>query len=168
MPAALEFLQHTLETAGQGSEALPSTYRMQLIESDSEDSLSERQGTYCHHYPICVRRISPDETLICMACGRTENALGYDRETPDGVDEEDWYSITPTNYHNETDLAAFETLSEFLANSISRLFGARPHRGKRCPLPAAQLRTLDPNLDQFSAVRAAFDANGFFANRWTE
>ncbi|MGB0597497.1 MAG: D-arabinono-1,4-lactone oxidase [Rubripirellula sp.] len=168
LPTALEFLRSTLDAAGQSSEPLKSNYRMQLAEIGGEGSLSELRGTYCHHYPICVRRILPDETLISMACGLTPISSDSNGANKDGLVDEDWYSITLTNYHSKTDLAAFERLSEFLANSMSKLFAARPHWGKLCPLPADQLRTLYPNFERFAAICTASDPNGFFANGWTE
>ena len=75
------------------------------------DSLSLIKGCFTHHYPICFRRIMPDNTLISMASGVSE----------------DWYAISFITYVEPRD--EFYALTTFLANSMFELFQARHNIG---------------------------------------
>ena len=71
---ANQFLKHALtEFGGQSSDC-------------DDESLAEwllpHRGTYLHRYPICFRRILPDDTLISMCSPNQSN--------PD----DDWYAIS--------------------------------------------------------------------------
>ncbi len=125
-------------------------------------------AAYCHHYPICVRKILPDDTLISMASNaETSPDSGSDATTARPSDQA-WYSITLTNYHRGSDRKPFDHLASFLAKSMARLFGARPHWGKLCPLSSDELQKLYPAMDRFRDVCADADPDGTFANEWTE
>lgn len=164
--AALEFLRHSLGAAENGGIELDSNFHAQLENAGCESDLSELRGSYCHHYPICIRRILPDETLISMASGA--QALPDDGMTGTDIGQlnEPWYSITLTNYHQGANRKAFEELSAFLAKSMARLFGARPHWGKLCPLPPVELANLYPAFDRFSNICRNHDPDAAFTNDW--
>ncbi|GEM_PF-2757649 len=82
--------------------------------------------------------------------------------------DEDWYSITLTNYDRGQRRERFEELATFLAKSMICLFYARPHWGKLCPLPTAALRSLYPAFKDFQEVCNRMDKDGVFRNQWTK
>ena len=116
-----------------------------------QDDLAGLRGRYCHHYPICVRRVLPDDTLISMASGAGE----------------DWYALSFISYGKPKDREGFFLFADFMARSMARLFEARPHWGKVCPLDAGELESLYPRFSDFRALCHRFDPDGVFRNRWT-
>ena len=148
---ALQYSQEVIELAGGGRSALSADNRSRLEELRMQDALAELRGRYCHHYPICVRRVACDDTLISMAAG--EGA--------------DWYSLSFISYARLGNRDGFFLFADVMAASMSRLFGARPHWGKICPLDAAQLESLYPRFADFRAICKRLDPAGVFRNRWT-
>ena len=118
----------------------------QLETVNMSDRLNSIAGCFTHHYPVCFRRILPDDTLISMASGT----------------DEDWYSISFITYQHDRD--DFYRLAEFLAESISLLFRGRIHWGKWFPLNADHVARQYPDLEQFRRVARRFDPLGVFAN----
>ncbi len=168
LDAALHFLQHSLSVAG-GSKGLDDpVFLGQLTGIGAREEMQQIAGTYCHHYPICVRKILADDTLISMASpvhplddADLENAS---REQSD----EHWYSITLSNFEGRGQQAAFVNVTGFLTRCMSNLFGVRPHWGKLCPLSPSELRELYPRFEDFRQVCQDFDPNSVFRNRWTD
>lgn len=109
------------------------------------DRLHQLRGSYTHHYPICFRRVLPDDTLISMASG-----------------DEAWYAISFITYREPRE--PFCALAEFLAESMSQLFGARLHWGKHFPLSAAQVERQYPHLPRFREIRQRLDPTKAFVN----
>lgn len=107
-------------------------------------------GAYTHCYPICVRRILPDDTLISMASDA----------------DQDSYSISFNSYARPSELQGFNRFSEVLTRSMASLFHARPHWGKVCPMDAATVRMLYPCLTEFQRVCLEFDPDARFRNDW--
>lgn len=171
LESAMEFLKSSLEVAGGASTKTHSSFQSQVKDAECESKLEGVRGTYTHHYPICVRRIRPDETLISMA-----SCLGLPGDSPSNdsppaaatSSSSDWFSITLTNYHRGKSRQPFYNLAAFLAVSMSRLFAARPHWGKLCPLAADELTKLYPGFSQFKKVCEAMDPERHFSNPWTE
>ncbi len=161
---ALQFLKSSLETAG-GPAVVDLKFQSQLESIGLAEELSHLRGTYCHHYPICVRKVLPDDTLISMA----SNADGEPPRSNDGdsPSADAWYSITLTNYHRGRARKEFERLAKFLAASMSQLFHARPHWGKLCPLPPEKLRKLYPAFGRFVRICDEVDPQRRFSNPWT-
>lgn len=123
----------------------------EMIEgAELSDSLSEIRGTFTHHYPICFRRIKPDDTLISMAAGGSE----------------DWYAISFITFVEPRE--DFFALATFLANSMFELFGARIHWGKWFPQTREQVSRLYPDVDTFNSVRRKYDPKNVFCNRFIE
>jgi hypothetical protein len=134
-----------------------------------KDTMDEIAGTYCHHYPICIRKILPDETLISMASPSVQSMpLMAGESIPTEHANEHWYSITLSNFEGLQNTGAFHRVCEFLTRSMSRLFRARPHWGKLCPLTPTELRDLYPRFVEFQQISKEFDPNGSFRNRWTD
>ena len=107
---------------------------------------------YCHHYPVCVRRVLPDNTLISMSCD----------------EKEDWYALSFISYEKPARRTGYFLFANFLARSMSRMFHARPHWGKVCPLDAKELESRYPKFDRFRAICNTFDSEGVFRNSWAE
>lgn len=143
LPEALKYVRHVLVAASDTSNSVTS-------KSHSPDEFSSIRGRYCHHYPICVRRVLADDTLISMASG----------------DEGIWYAISLISYTRPADRAGFQQVAGFLAETMAAKFRARPHWGKWCPLPAEKLVTLYPRFGDFRSACESSDPLGVFRNPW--
>jgi len=148
---ALRYAQEVLEVAAGTRSELSADNHRRVEELGMSEHLAELHGRYCHHYPICVRRVLPDDTLISMASGAGE----------------DWYALSFISYAKPNDRAGFSLFAKFLGRSMSRLLEARPHWGKVCPLDAGELSRLYPRFADFRAACDARDPSGVFRNRWT-
>jgi hypothetical protein len=168
LEAALKFLQHALCTAGDRASEPDEAFLDQVDQANCTETLDQLRGKYCHHYPICVRKVLPDDTLISMASNASASPVSEPADATDRPPNHAWYSITLTNYHRGANREPFENLAEFLARSMGRLFRARPHWGKLCPLSPDELHALYPAMDRFREVCAESDPDGRFNNRWTE
>ncbi len=107
-------------------------------------------GAYTHCYPICIRRILPDDTLISMASS----------------DHEDSYSISFNCYARLAELHGFNRFCEVLTHCMAHLFEARPHWGKISPMNAELVKSLYLHLGDFQRITAQFDPNANFRNDW--
>lgn len=166
---AMSFLKEVLSIAGDpGAHADQQRLRGAVPEAFSGD-MKRLIGSYCHHYPICVRMIHPDDALISMAsrgCQPPERDGAGERRVTEK--EEPWYSITLTNYQRGREREPFEQLAGFLARSMAVLYGARPHWGKLCPLSPTELKGLYPEFQKFQDMRRHFDPDSVFGNHWTQ
>jgi len=117
------------------------------------DELEQHRGEYVHHYPICIRRILPDATLISMA-------------SPGESMDEDWYAISLISYQWPRDRMGFFAFAEFVGPTFAQLFGGRCHWGKYQPLDRATIEALYPMIDEFRDTVKRFDPNGVFKNDW--
>ena len=152
LKASLDYVREIIETFAGNEDSLKPTTRERLREVGMLDDIMSAIGSYTHHYVICIRRVLPDDTLISMASGTAE----------------DWYAISLISYAKLNERAGVDRFSHFMAKSMARLFAARPHWGKVCPLDADELDSLYPKLPEFRAVCEAFDPNHVFRNAWTE
>ncbi len=151
LEAALGFAQEVIKVAGGRESTLSAYNQRQIEELGMQDDLAGLHDHYFHHYPICVRRVLPDDTLISMASGA----------------EDDWYALSFISYAGSARRAGFSLFANFMARSMSRLFHARPHWGKVCPLEANELTSLYPKFDAFRTVCNTLDPQGVFQNDWT-
>ncbi len=168
LEAALEFLQHALCAAGESTIQPDETFRAQLEEANCDESLDQLRGKYCHHYPICVRKVLPDDTLISMASSAGVSPFSEFCDEANSPSKSAWYSITLTNYHRGSNRKPFDDFAKLLAKSMARLFGARPHWGKLCPLSPDELWGLYPAMGRFEDVCTNADPDGRFHNPWVE
>jgi hypothetical protein len=166
----LKFLKNTLESFESQNVISDPEFRTKLSQANCLDDLERLRGSYCHHYPICIRKILPDDTLISMASNAvTDRVNGIDADDrPGRSDMEAWYSITLTNDDRGPSRKRFEEFAAFLSRSMNCLFDARPHWGKLCPLPAATLRKLYPAFKDFQMICDRVDKDGVFRNPWTK
>ncbi len=148
---ALGFAQEVIKVAGGGESALSADNQQRIEGLGMQEALAGLHDQYCHHFPICVRRVLPDDTLISMASGAGE----------------DWYALSFISYARPARRAGFSLFASFMARSMSRLFHARPHWGKVCPLEANELTSLYPKFDAFRTVCNTLDPQGVFQNSWT-
>jgi FAD/FMN-containing dehydrogenase len=118
-----------------------------------QNDLLQHRGKYVHHYPICIRRILSDATLISMA-------------SPGDPPDEDWYSISLISYQWPHDRAGFFAFADFVGATFARLFGARCHWGKYNPLDRELTESLYPMIDEFRNTVRRFDPDGVFKNDW--
>lgn len=144
LPTALEYLRNVLTVAGTGKPI--SQVELHDVEPKQLEAL---KGTYGHHYPLCVRKVLADDTLISMA-----------------ADGQDRYAISLITYAKPSDRQGFIQVMEFLARTMSRQFGARPHWGKFCPLSPEELVAVYPGFPEFKMVCDSRDPEGVFRNRW--
>jgi len=160
LDSAMAFVQQTLSVAGGTVEEVDEQFTTRIEQAGLRQEFGQLAGVYCHHYPICVRKVLNDDTLISMASPGAES-----QETPA---TSAWYAISLICYARGTDRDAFELLAGFLARSMAHLFGARPHWGKLCPLSTDVLRTLYPRFAEFRAACITADHDGVFRNEWTD
>lgn len=144
----LTFVKELLRYFDGDGEAFSPAAREQLNQLGLLNSLDV--GTYTHHYPICVRRILADDTLISMASGA----------------DQDFYSVSFNSYARPERRQGFDRFAEVLTHSTAHLFQARPHWGKVCPMSPETVKTLYSHLAEFQRVCSDFDPSGQFRNEW--
>jgi len=152
LDAALGYAKDVLHVAGGITSDLTPENEGRIAALGMKEDLAAIHNHYHHHYPICIRRVLPDATLISMASG----------------DGDDWYALSFISYARPSQRAGFLQFAEFLGLSMSRMFGARPHWGKLCPHGAEELRSLYPRFNEFRAICKAMDPGRGFLNHWTE
>ena len=156
---AMQFVEQVLCVAGGTVQEIENSFRHKLSQVGLEEDLSSLAGIYCHHFPICIRKVLLDDALISMSSPRDVST--------DELANLPWYAITFTCYARGKDRNAFETVGRFLSRSMASLFAARPHWGKLCYLQPAELRKLYPQFAAFRQVCKEYDPNGNFQNDWT-
>lgn len=149
LAGALDHVRDVICVFGGRSNEVSAKARERLEQCGWWDELTQHGATYCHHYPICVRRILPDATLISMASG-----------------DEAYYSISMICYQKPNDRESFLHLARIIARSTAELFSARSHWGKVCPLDAEDIERLYPRLNEFKRVVDQQDPAGRFRNRF--
>ena len=150
---ALDLVSEVLRAADHADYEVSVGVHRRIRALDMPDSLERIRGSYSHHYPICVRRVRPDDTLISMA-------------SCDGLEEQDWYSISLITFTEPR--LPFQNVARFLANAMAPLFGARLHWGKWHPLDGRQVEASYPGLAAFRTICTQFDPRGVFRNRFLE
>jgi hypothetical protein len=146
--AALRLLTEILRVLDGQADEPPQAVADQLRRVELLDRLRALRGSYTHHYPICIRRILPDDTMISMASG-----------------DEDWYSISLISLQRPHDV--FQAMADFVATATTRLFGARLHWGKYFPLDGEHARATYPELGDFAEICRKYDPTGVFQNEFT-
>lgn len=150
LPATLKFIQYSLNwAAGDGGE-LPDDYLRQVASTGLTREFQAARGSYYHHYPICIRRIIPDSSLLSMCSGGSQ----------------DWYAISLISYNRTNSRDGFFKTLKFIAQAASLLFAARPHWGKYNPLTASQIVQLYPDMHKFTQVCSDLDRQAAFQNPW--
>jgi len=151
LAAALGYVRELLQWC-DGDDAALSAYREQLQSLGLADDLPSLKGVYTHHYPICVRRVLPDDACLAMSSGSPADS----------------YAISLISYARLSERGGFFVFASFAARSLTAMYDARPHWGKVCPLDAHEFARLYPELPTFRAVCQEFDPNGMFRNEWVD
>jgi hypothetical protein len=146
----LRFVRQFVQYCDGQPDAFDETTWNQLAGHDASESLRAMLGDYTHHYPICVRKVLPDSTLVSMASGG----------------EEPYYALSFISYNRLQDRDSFFRFANVLARTTAILFGARPHWGKVCPIDSQLADQLYPRLPEFRRVCDAMDSGGVFRNPW--
>ncbi len=147
---ALQFVTQLLRHFDGEGDAFSEANRQRLIVTELWDTLATNSERYTHSYPICVRKVLPDDTLMSMASSL----------------DEPHYAISFANYARPNERQGFFQFGSSLTDTMARLFDARPHWGKWCPLNSQQAETLYPRLDEFRIICRRFDERGVFTNPW--
>lgn len=150
LPEALLIVEEVLRLADDRLHTLDSRVRTRLAEADLLGRLEHLSGTWTHHYPICIRRVAPDDTLISMSAG--------------GID--DWYAISLITYTEPRD--AFLQVATFLAQALGRLCEARPHWGKWFPWQNTADLPRHPGMAEFRRIAKRCDPQEVFLNALTK
>jgi FAD/FMN-containing dehydrogenase len=145
LPAALDFVTRLLRhVAGETVTLAPEETRA-LDEHGLAGAWRAARGCHQQRYPICIRKVLPDDTLISMSCG-----------------DEPRYAISIISYVTPARRAGFFRCADLLVATLARLFGGRPHWGKYGALDREVLETLYPRLEEFRALVQRHDPAGRF------
>lgn len=150
---ALDFVSAVLRAADNADYEVSAGVCDRIGAVEMRDSFARIRGSYSHHYPVCVRRVRPDDTLISMSSCH-------------GVERQDWYAISLITFTEPR--LPFRNVARFLATTMVRSLDARLHWGKWHPLEARQIGDSYPGLAAFQAICAHFDPQGVFRNRLLE
>ncbi len=145
---AIEWLRDTLAYAAGGDTDPSPGLQRAAEQAELKSHLSGLSGQYCHHYPICIRRVLRDEALISMASGG----------------EEDWYAVSLISYTAPARREGFRRTASFLVSLLGRRLGVRPHWGKWCPDSHQEIAQLYPRLREFRDLCWRDDPQGVFSN----
>jgi hypothetical protein len=147
---ALEFVTWLLQTFSGDAASFPESLKRDEFAAELPGVLQDFRGIYVHHYPICVRKVLPDDTLISMSSGSHEPS----------------YAISLISYCWPTQRMGFFQMSDILTICMVKLFGARAHWGKYCPHGHAEMPSLYGRFGDFAEVREKLDPAGVFSNEW--
>jgi FAD/FMN-containing dehydrogenase len=148
--AAGDFVSAVLAYSDGAMDTIPAAISQRLRTIQMEERLRELHGTFTHHYPICIRRVLPDDTLISMTAGSAEP----------------YYAFSFITYVEPR--ASFFAVASFLARSMTALFRARLHWGKYFPLEHADIAELYPELPEFRRLCQRTDPHGVFRNAFVD
>ena len=112
------------------------------------ERLCQIKGKHVHHYPICIRKILPDDAM--MSCGSSN--------------EEAYYSVSFICYRKDS--TGFKLFADFLAEATFKLFEARLHWGKYFPHDATKVETLYKECEAFRKICRKYDPTGVFHNKF--
>ncbi|MDE0472956.1 MAG: FAD-binding protein [Gammaproteobacteria bacterium] len=150
---ALDLVSEVLRAADNADYEASASVHDRIRALGMQDALEKVRGSYSHHYPICVRRVPPDGTLISMASCH-------------GMEEQDWYAISLITFTEPR--RPFQNVARFLATTMALLFNARLHWGKWFPLNSGEVERSYPGIREFRAVCKGFDPRGVFRNPFLE
>ena len=100
---ALHFVSEVLRAADNADYEVSADVHDRIRALDMRDSFERIRGSYSHHYPICVRCVRPDDTLISMASCH-------------GMEEQDWYAISLITFTEPR--LPFRNVARFLATTM--------------------------------------------------
>jgi L-gulono-1,4-lactone dehydrogenase len=146
---AMELTQEMIRYCDSGAALSPSTCQA-AAELGCENQLNQANSVYTHHYPICIRRVVPDDMWLSMSNGGSE----------------DFYAISLIAYHRPNERQGFFQFADLMARIMAKKFQGRCHWGKYCPSDRMTIESLYPGLSRFREAANAMDAKGSFRNSW--
>ncbi len=149
--AALDTVKAVLGAADDVGHIEPVHVRERIEGIGMASEFGRVRGSYTHHYPICVRRVRPDDTLLSMS-------------SCSGMPERDWYAISLITLSEPRE--PFERVARFLAEALAEFLEVRLHWGKWFPLEATHMERSYSALSEFRRICEAFDPKGVFRNRF--
>lgn len=150
---ALAFVVEVLRAADDANHAPSADARASIEAAGKGEAFTKIRGAWSHHYPICVRRVQPDDTLISMASCH-------------GMEKRDWYAISLITFSEPR--TGFQKAAGLLATVMAVRFGARLHWGKWFPLRGPEVERGYPGLGEFRAICGEHDPDGVFRNGFVE
>lgn len=151
LSSTLRFVQQLLKYLDGDRNAIEPAF-WELLQQNELDNQVRQCEHYLHHYPICIRKVLSDATLVSMASS----------------DGEPYYAISFISYDRPNERTSFFAFAELLTQTTSWLFNARPHWGKYNSINAADAHRLYPKLDDFLHLCETVDPQGVFRNEWAE
>jgi len=158
LPATMEFLRSLIESLGSTKASVSESFVQQLADAEMLRAWENARGSYCHHYPICIRKVLADQTLISMASETTRGQPSANTA---------WYAVSLISYQHPKQRDSFHAFAKILAECVLKHFDARLHWGKYFPLPETAVRKSYPAMTRFCERRSAYDPDGRFLNDWT-
>jgi FAD/FMN-containing dehydrogenase len=149
LPAALELTKAAIRLFDD-ERNLTEADRALLTTAGWDNSAGQTRPRYTHHYPVCIRRVLPDQTLLSMSSGG----------------DEDFYALSFISYALPAEREGFYAFCQLLGPALVRQFAARCHWGKYAPVTAEQVAATYLELPRFVAVCQKFDPTASFTNRW--
>lgn len=136
---AIAGIQELVRIAGEGTARIEA---LELLSPRTKEEVWKLRGSYTLHYPLFVRRVLPDDTLVSMASATGEPARA-------------WYSISLFSYRKvDEDFARF---AGTVARCMIELAGARLHWGKYFPIPIEAAAASYPRFAEFEQICLRFD-----------
>lgn len=148
--AASRFLIAVLQIADGADLSAAAEFLPALEHAGLTQGLTDLRGSYTHHYPICYRRVLPDDALISMTAHS----------------DEPWYAVSLIVMSGPRE--PFYRLMQFLAESMTALFEARLHWGKHLPAVERYAERSYPRLPEFLEVLQRWDPAGRMQNPFTQ
>ncbi|MDQ8731635.1 D-arabinono-1,4-lactone oxidase [Bradyrhizobium sp. LHD-71] len=147
----LRFLRAAVEFFSGDASTFPDELAARLRQANLATMLEGKHGSFVLHYPLFVRRILPEETLISMAAAA------------DGP----LYSVSIFTYDPPRQREPYYAFCLFVARALRTLVGARLHWGKHFPLSHSEIAVLYPELERFRAICRTHDPHGVLRNTYT-
>ncbi|MEZ6094271.1 MAG: FAD-binding oxidoreductase [Pirellulaceae bacterium] len=153
LPSMLEWTRYCLSIAAGETPSKPACLnagnnKALLKIAEHMQSLA---GSYTHHYPICVRKVLSDDTLISMTAGWDEPG----------------YAVSLICYAKGNARDKFFEFARWLARGAIAQCGARLHWGKFNDVDRDWLLKNVNDWEEFKTQVAAADPQGVFQNNWT-
>jgi D-arabinono-1,4-lactone oxidase len=150
LPETMNLVKDLLKVAAGIQFKVSDNTIQQLKKIGLHDKLNELKGKHVHHYPICIRKMLPDDVMM-SACSSSD---------------EPYYSVSFICYRK--DRSGFKFFADFLAEATFKLFNARLHWGKYFTHDAAKVSALYPELGAFREICRKYDPSGVFRNEFVE
>lgn len=135
---AITGLRELAEIAGEGSEIKA----LAPLSTALKEEVWKLRGSYTLHYPLAVRRVLPDDTLVSMA-------------SPARDPVQAWYSISLISYRGVDE--SFARFAATAARCMIELAGARLHWGKYFPIPLEAAAAAYPRFAEFEDICRRYD-----------